>query len=106
MLASDPGATDPGSYPLTALSYAVTAPSTLDAAAGNDYAALLRYAVGPGQQPGTAPGQLPLGMVPLPDALIGGVAAVFTPVLTPGPHSLIATSLPPTRPRSARHRRH
>ena len=69
VLASDPGATDPGSYPLTALSYAVTAPSTLDAATGKDYAALLRYAVGPGQQSGTAPGQLPLGMVPLPDAL-------------------------------------
>ncbi|HET9255542.1 MAG TPA: hypothetical protein VFO16_10105, partial [Pseudonocardiaceae bacterium] len=56
-------------YPLTALSYAVASPSTLDAAAGKDYAALVRYAVGPGQQPGTAPGQLPLGMAPLPDSL-------------------------------------
>jgi hypothetical protein len=31
VLAADPGATDPGAYPLTGLSYAVSAPSTLDA---------------------------------------------------------------------------
>ncbi len=29
----------------------------------------MRYAAGPGQQPGIEPGQLPLGMVPLPDDL-------------------------------------
>ncbi|MGH3889316.1 MAG: hypothetical protein ACRDSZ_22615, partial [Pseudonocardiaceae bacterium] len=69
VLTSDPGASDPAAYPLTALSYAVTAPSTLDAAARKDYAAFLRHAGGPGQQPGLAPGQLPFGMVPLPDAL-------------------------------------
>ncbi|MDT4951798.1 MAG: hypothetical protein QOJ37_4393, partial [Pseudonocardiales bacterium] len=69
VLASDPGAADQAAYPLTALSYAVTAPSALDAAAGKDYAAFLRYAASAGQQPGLAPGKLPLGMVPLPDAL-------------------------------------
>jgi hypothetical protein len=69
VLASDPVATDPAAYPLTALSYAVASPPALDAAAGKDYAAFLRYAAGPGQQPGIAPGQLPLGMAPLPDAL-------------------------------------
>ncbi|MDT7596709.1 MAG: hypothetical protein QOJ06_2255 [Pseudonocardiales bacterium] len=69
VLASDAGATDPAAYPLTALIYAVTFPSTLDTAAGKDYAALLRYAAGPGQRPGSEPGQLPLGMVPLPEAL-------------------------------------
>jgi hypothetical protein len=69
VLASDPTATDPAVYPLTALSYAATAPAQLDAAAGKDYAAFLRYASGPGQQPGIAPGQLPLGMVPLPETL-------------------------------------
>jgi hypothetical protein len=69
VLASDPGASDPAAYPLTALSYAVTVPSTLDAAAGKDYAAFLRYAGDPGQQQGLAPGQLPFGMVPLPDEL-------------------------------------
>jgi hypothetical protein len=69
VLASDPGASDPNAYPLTALSYAVTAPSMLDAAAGKDYAAFLRQAGGLGQQPGIEPGNLPAGMVPLPDSL-------------------------------------
>ena len=69
VLASNPTATDPAVYPLTALSYAVTAPAQLDAAAGKDYAAFLRYAGGPGQTPGIAPGQLPLGMVSLPETL-------------------------------------
>ncbi|PZS17551.1 MAG: hypothetical protein DLM60_13585 [Pseudonocardiales bacterium] len=69
VLAPDPGATGPTTYPLTTLSYAVTAPSKLDAAAGKDYAAFLRYAAGPGQEPGIAPGQLPPGMAPLPDPL-------------------------------------
>ncbi len=66
VLVSNPGATDPAAYPLTALSYAVASPSTLDAAAGKAYAGLLRFAAGPGQQPGAGPGQLPFGMVPLP----------------------------------------
>ncbi len=69
VLAPDPAATDPAAYPLTALSYAVASPSTLDPAAGRDYATFLRYAAGLGQQQGLAPGQLPLGMVPLPDPL-------------------------------------
>jgi hypothetical protein len=69
VLATDPGATDPAAYPLPALSYAVASPSTLDAAAGEDYATFLRYVAGPGQQPGLEPGQLPPGMAPLPEAL-------------------------------------
>ncbi|PZS18184.1 MAG: hypothetical protein DLM60_12160 [Pseudonocardiales bacterium] len=76
VLASDPGATDPAAYPLTALTYAMASPSTLDTAAGKDYAAFLRYAAGPGQRPGLEPGQLPLGMVPLPDALKAQTIAV------------------------------
>lgn len=75
VLASNPGSTDPAAYPLTALSYAVTAPSKLDAAAGKDYAAFLRYAAGPGQQPGIEPGRLPPGLVPLPHALTAQATA-------------------------------
>ncbi|MGH3786631.1 MAG: hypothetical protein ACRDRG_08780 [Pseudonocardiaceae bacterium] len=75
VLESDVSATDPAAYPLTALSYAVTSPSTLDAAAGKDYAALVLYAAGPGQQPGAEPGRLPAGMAPLPDALRAQAAA-------------------------------
>lgn len=82
VLAADPSATDPAAYPLTALSYAVASPSTLDAAAGKEYAAFVRYAAGPGQQPGVGPGQLPFGMAPLPDPLraqaIAAAAAIET----------------------------
>ncbi|MGH3933284.1 MAG: hypothetical protein ACRDTF_25285 [Pseudonocardiaceae bacterium] len=69
VLAPNPQATAKGAYPLTTVTYAATPPSTLDAAAGKDYATFLRYAVGPGQQPGIEPGQLPIGYTPLPQQL-------------------------------------
>lgn len=75
VLEPDPGAVAEAAYPLTTLSYAVTAPAALDAAAGRDYAALLDYAAGPGQQPGITPGTLPEGYVPLPDAMRAQTAA-------------------------------
>jgi hypothetical protein len=89
VLAPDPGASDPAAYPLTSLSYAVTAPAMLDAAAGKDYAGFLRYAGGPGQQPGLDPGQLPRGMVPLPDPLKAQTLAAATTIET------LTSSLPP-----------
>jgi hypothetical protein len=104
VLAADPGARDPAAYPLTALSYAVTSPSTLDAAAGKDYAAFLRYAGGPGQQQGLAPGQLPFGMVPLPDPLraqtIAAAAAIEaqTSRAHPGPSAPSPTTVPAAVP--------
>ncbi|WBB65473.1 hypothetical protein [Micromonospora sp. WMMD812] len=58
----------PGAYPLSLLTYAV-ADTTDPADARQDYAALVRYAVGAGQQPGAARGQLPEGYVPLPENL-------------------------------------
>jgi hypothetical protein len=91
VLAPDLGARDPAAYPLTALSYAVASTSTMDAASGKDYAAFLRYAGGPGQQQGLAPGLLPLGMVPLPASLkaqtIAAAAAIEaqTAQTAPGP---------------------
>ncbi|MGH3872603.1 MAG: hypothetical protein ACRDSR_14030 [Pseudonocardiaceae bacterium] len=98
VLTPDPSAADPAAYPLTALSYAVTAPAALDAAAGKEYAALLRFVAGPGQQPGVGPGQLPFGMAPLPDTLKAqttaaaatieaqaGKTAGGTPTPTPAP---------------------
>lgn len=98
VLVSDPTAADPAAYPLTALSYAVTSPSTLDAAAGKDYAAFLRYAAGPGQQPGLDPGLLPLGLVPLPDALKAETAAA---ALTVEAQAGKALDAPPPQPTSA-----
>lgn len=82
VLSPDPTAGNPAAYPLTALSYAVTSPSTLDVAAGKDYAAFLRYAGGPGQQPGIEPGQLPPGMVPLPDSLKAQTIAAASAIET------------------------
>jgi hypothetical protein len=61
-----PGSLPQGAYPLTTLTYAATVPSELSTGEAKDYAALLRYAVGPGQATGDQPGQLPLGYVPLP----------------------------------------
>lgn len=80
VLAPDPEAKDPAAYPLTTLSYAVTAPATLDPAAGKDYAAFLRYVGGPGQQSGLDPGQLPPGMVALPDLLKAQTVATATTI--------------------------
>lgn len=66
---SDPTATPTGGYPLTALTYAAIRPLELDPEARDDYAALVEYAVGPGQVVGVAPGRLPPGYAPLPEAL-------------------------------------
>jgi phosphate ABC transporter phosphate-binding protein len=99
VLASDPTTSDPAAYPLTALSYAVATPSTLDTAAANDYAQFLRYVAGPGQQPGIAPGQLPPGMVPLPDALKAQtIAAAATIQSQPIPPTSLPSSPPPPTP--------
>ena len=79
VLAPTAASTAAGAYPLTMLSYAATVPAALaeqDAAnkvktalSRKGYAALLRYAGGAGQATGDAPGQLPVGYAPLPQAL-------------------------------------
>ncbi|GAA4691923.1 hypothetical protein [Phytohabitans rumicis] len=60
--------TTAGAYPLTTITYAV-ADTSEPADARRDYAALLRYSAGTGQQPGPADGQLPEGYAPLTAAL-------------------------------------
>jgi len=65
----DPATPAADAYPLTALSYAATAPAALDADAGKAYASLLRYIATDGQHSGVANGQLPPGYAPLPEAL-------------------------------------
>ena len=64
----NPQATGAAAYPLVSLTYAVTAPNGVTAQQARDYAALIRYAAGPGQLPGPGVGQLPDGYVPLPAA--------------------------------------
>jgi uncharacterized membrane protein YgcG len=69
VLRTDPRATGAGVYPLTLLTYAATVPEQLGKAEGQDFATLLTYVAGAGQQPGVAAGTLPDGYVPLPAAL-------------------------------------
>jgi len=68
VLTQDPATTNPDAYPLTTLTYAATRPAKLTSSQGHDYGGLLRYAASEGQVPGVAPGQLPAGYVPLPQA--------------------------------------
>ncbi|MGW0882077.1 hypothetical protein [Streptomyces sp. NPDC002671] len=58
-------ATAKGAYPLAQLVWAAARPGSLKPNARADYAALLKYAAGAGQVPGTDPGRLPVGYAPL-----------------------------------------
>ena len=76
VLAPDPGTKARAAYPLTEITYAMTAPRQLDKAEAADYAGLIRYVADEGQQPGLAPGDLPDGYLPLPEALRKQAATV------------------------------
>jgi hypothetical protein len=56
-------------YPLTEVTYAAAAPVRLTADSAKQLARFIRFAVGPGQTPGTGPGTLPDGYAPLPAAM-------------------------------------
>jgi preprotein translocase subunit Sss1 len=64
----DPETASKAAYPLTTVTYAVAAPNQYTAQAAHDYASFVRYAAGPGQTLGTAPGTLPFGYAPLTPA--------------------------------------
>jgi hypothetical protein len=66
---TDPTTTAASAYPLTTVTYAVTAPAKLTAEEAKAYGGFLRFAAGAGQTPGTAAGTLPEGYAPLSDAL-------------------------------------
>ncbi len=70
VLVADPAAAAPDAYPLTMLTYAASAPLTLDDQGREEYAAFVDYAVGEGQNPGLEFGDLPPGYVPLPEELV------------------------------------
>lgn len=65
----DPAYRNASAYPLTSISYAVTAPRLLEAGEAKAYAGFLRFATTDGQVRGIGPGQLPAGYVPLTAAL-------------------------------------
>ena len=60
---------NPDAYPLTMVIYAMVPTSGVSATKAAAIAQWLRYVAGPGQVPGTAPGQLPVGYHPLTAAL-------------------------------------
>ncbi|MFF2775643.1 hypothetical protein ACFVU3_12110 [Streptomyces sp. NPDC058052] len=74
VLAADPARVGGGGYPLTVVTYAASS-SGLPADARKEYARLMRYASGPGQDQGTGPGQLPYGYAPMPAELRAQAAA-------------------------------
>jgi hypothetical protein len=97
VLEPDPSAVAPNAYPLTELTYAVSAPLQLDTASRQNYAYLLDYASGAGQTPGLQQGQLPNGYAPLPAALLRQTAAaagLITSLTAPAAPSGPAPSVP------------
>ena len=83
-----PKAEASGAYPLTSITYAATLPLTLDEEARAEYAAFLRYVVGPGQRRGQALGQLPAGYIELPSELVAQSLAASETILTLQPQSV------------------
>lgn len=73
----DPTYENPKAYPLTALTYAVTAPRQLGKTEAKAYAGFVRYATTKGQVLGIGPGQLPEGYVPLTTSLKQQAAAAI-----------------------------
>jgi hypothetical protein len=61
--------TDAGGYPLTMVVYAMVPTGGLPQAKAAKIAQFLDFVGGAGQTPGTAPGQLPAGFLPLPASL-------------------------------------
>jgi hypothetical protein len=65
VLVSDPASSAAGVYPLAQVVYAAINVCPLDAATASDYAKVLSYAAGEGQNPGSSRGLLPVGYIPL-----------------------------------------
>ncbi len=86
---ADPGT---GGYPLTQVTYAAVA-TDVSSADLNDYADLIAYAVGAGQTPGVAPGDLPPGYLPLTASLKAQALTVVAELRADaGPSSASSTS--------------
>ena len=97
VLLPNPASTTSGAYPLTMLTYAVTAPVGLDSTTASNLATFLDYAAGPGQTPGLTYGTLPLGYVPLPSSLAAQTTAAAATILNPSSlKPTTTTTVPPT----------
>ncbi len=69
---------DASAYPGTMVVYAAIPTTGLSSTDASDYAALLRFAAGPGQQPGLGVGELPPGYLPMTSANGLGQLASYT----------------------------
>jgi hypothetical protein len=83
VVAPNVATTASGAYPMPELTYAAVEPVGLATSLATGDAAFLTYAAGPGQVPGTAFGDLPLGYVPLPSSLEAETATAAATVLNP-----------------------
>lgn len=86
-LAANPGSFDPAAYPLTHLTYAMTAPDRLTKIEATAYSRFLRYAMTAGQVSGISAGDLPPGYVALPAALRNQTLAIAQQVAAGSPAS-------------------
>ncbi len=100
VLETDPVHAPAGAYPLPAVTYAAVQPLALEASARSDYASFIDYAVGAGQVPGLALGQLPRGYAPLTDALKqqAATASATIKTLQPAPTTTTTTTATTTAP--------
>jgi hypothetical protein len=82
---------DPAAYPLTMVIYAAVPIGGISPAKATAIARFLDFVADQGQQPGTAPGELPSGYLPLPQALrnqtLKGATEVLDQVGDPKPKS-------------------
>jgi hypothetical protein len=97
LLHVNPASPGAGGWPLVDVVYAAVA-TNLSAAAIDDYANLIDFAVNKGQVPGQSPGNLPPGYLPLPAALvkqanaaIATLRSIANPTHSPPPTTPSAT---------------
>jgi len=72
---------DPAAYPLTMVIYAVVPTGGISKAKATAISRFLDFVANQGQQPGTGPGQLPVGYLPLPQSLRQQTLKAATEVL-------------------------
>lgn len=93
VLEPKPSAVAPEAYPLTTITYAAIAPLSLTVDARRDYASFLEFAVGEGQQSGTAVGDLPRGYAPLSSNLKAVAATAINKIRTLAPSPTTTTTV-------------
>jgi hypothetical protein len=96
--------TDPAAYPMTMVIYAVVPTGGISPAKAAAIAKFLDFVAGSGQTTGTAPGELPVGYLPLPDSLRAQTLKAATEVLdqvgNPKPKASPSASVSPKAAKS------